>query len=451
MEINNLFFNQLKFSSNSLKQNVSNVSIQNTDVKTSFNSHYENYKNDYDSKNTTTDKTSADNTKKSTPLKNNDMKKAKINSNSNDTNEKTQSVEEVEEEFVEKLAEKLNVSVDEIKSLLNELNMTVFDLLDTNNFNTFMQKFLDVQNPVDILASEQTQDLYKQAADVVQNYKQVYNELQNNIKLVKQSSDLQALDNVNNVNNEMAEVSKSTEINNVNNLNENQEISEEAMDKNKKNDSPIVEIKNTNKQNNDQSNGNYSKEQNPNETLLTQNTNQNFNYTPVYNYQQFQQQTVVDNIVANVSNASSTKDVHQIINQIVEKIKVDIKPDVSEMKLLLKPDTLGELSLKITTQNNIVTAQFVAESQQVKEVLQANFNNLKDTLQQLGLVIDEISVSVGQQDSQPRQQFAQNQQKSRHRMTQIINNMNTESTDTLDSSNHINPYNLKDTQVDYMA
>jgi len=446
MEISNLFFNQLKFSADNLKQNIVSTTATNTATTKSFDNHYESYKNDYNSKNLDVNKTSNnDNIKKtSKAIKNDDMKKAKIDSNSSNKESKTE--EEIGEEFVEELAEKLNVSVDEIKDLLNELNMTVFDLLNVNNFNTFMQNFLDIQNPVDILASEQTQQLYKQVAEVVKDYKQIYNEFQSNITLVKQSPDIELSNE--NIDTKATKASETIVSNNNNNLHENQQVSTETLEQEQKDvQTPIVEVKNSNKQNNNQSNSNF-KEQTPNEVLLTQNTNQDFNYSNISGYQQFQQQAVIDNIASKVSNTST--DAHQIINQIVEKIKVDIKPDVSEMKLLLKPDTLGELSLKITTQNNIVTAQFVAESQQVKEVLQANFNNLKDTLQQLGLVIDEISVSVGQQDSQPRQQFEQSQQKSRHRMSQIINNINT-SDEAEVLENRINPYNLKDTQVDYMA
>lgn len=442
MEISNLFFNQLKFSADNLKQNIVSTTATNTATTKSFDNHYESYKNDYNSKNLDVNKTSNnDNIKKtSKTIKNDDMKKAKIDSNSSNKESKTE--EEIGEEFVEELAEKLNVSVDEIKDLLNELNMTVFDLLNVNNFNTFMQNFLDIQNPVDILASEQTQQLYKQVAEVVKDYKQIYNEFQSNITLVKQSPDIELSNE--NIDTKATKASETIVSNNNNNLHENQQVSTETLEQEQKDvQTPIVEVKNSN----NQSNSNF-KEQTPNEVLLTQNTNQDFNYSNISGYQQFQQQAVIDNIASKVSNTST--DAHQIINQIVEKIKVDIKPDVSEMKLLLKPDTLGELSLKITTQNNIVTAQFVAESQQVKEVLQANFNNLKDTLQQLGLVIDEISVSVGQQDSQPRQQFEQSQQKSRHRMSQIINNINT-SDEAEVLENRINPYNLKNTQVDYMA
>lgn len=440
MEITNLFFNQLQSTGNNLKQNF----ISSTAAKSSFDNHYESYKNNYNSQKLNENPTNASNNIKKTSassktIKNDDIKKAKINNNNNNNNKKSQSKDEIEENFIGELAEKLNISVKEIKDLLDELNMSIFDLLDVNNFNNFMQNLLDVENPIDIITSDELQSAYSLSTDVVEKYKKILDEsvdlstenATSNIEFKKEE----------NITDDVKEV-----LSDKFNPNENQESSDEVTEPK---EAPIVEIKNTAKENNSQFKGNS--EQNSNETLLTQDTNQNFNYVNTsYNYQQFQQQAIVDDIVSNISNASSTKDVHQIINQIVDKIKVDIKPDVSEMKLLLKPDTLGELSLKITTQNNIVTAQFVAESQQVKEVLQANFNNLKDTLQQLGLIIDEISVSVGQQNSESRQQFEQNQQKSKHRMSQIINSIN-DAEDINVENNYDNPYELSDNQVDYMA
>lgn len=440
MEITNLFFNQLQSTGNNLKQN----SISSTAAKSSFDNHYEIYKNNYNSQKLNENPTNASNNIKKTSassktIKNDNMKKAKINNTNNNDNKKSQSKDEIGENFIEELAEKLNISVKEIKDLLDELNMSIFDLLDVNNFNNFMQNLLDVENPIDIITSDELQSAYSLSTDVVEKYKKILDEsvdlstenATSNVEFKKEE----------NITDDVKEV-----LSDKFNPDENQKSPDEVI---KQKEAPIVEIKNTAKENNSQFKGNS--QQNPNETLLTQDANQNFNYVNTsYNYQQFQQQAIVDDIVSNISNASPTKDVHQIINQIVDKIKVDIKPDVSEMKLLLKPDTLGELSLKITTQNNIVTAQFVAENQQVKEVLQANFNNLKDTLQQLGLIIDEISVSVGQQNSESRQQFEQNQQKSKHRMSQIINSINDDD-DINVENNYDNPYELSDNQVDYMA
>jgi len=67
------------------------------------------------------------------------------------------------------------------------------------------------------------------------------------------------------------------------------------------------------------------------------------------------------------------------------------------MVITLKPETLGKLTLKVVTENGIVIAKFAAESQQVKEIIEANMQQLKDSLQNQGLSIQGFSVSVGQE------------------------------------------------------
>lgn len=89
----------------------------------------------------------------------------------------------------------------------------------------------------------------------------------------------------------------------------------------------------------------------------------------------------------------------EILNQIVEKAEAVITGDKSEMVMDLKPDHLGKLSLKLVTENGIVMANFVADSQQVKEVLEANMQLLKSALEKQGFIVQGFNVSVGS-DSQ---------------------------------------------------
>ncbi len=86
----------------------------------------------------------------------------------------------------------------------------------------------------------------------------------------------------------------------------------------------------------------------------------------------------------------------ELINQVVEQTKVVIGQDKTEMVIHLKPDHLGKLELKVVTEQGIVAAKFIAESQQVKEIIETNMQLLKDSLQKQGINIDGVSVQVGQ-------------------------------------------------------
>jgi flagellar hook-length control protein FliK len=91
-----------------------------------------------------------------------------------------------------------------------------------------------------------------------------------------------------------------------------------------------------------------------------------------------------------------------ILTQVIDKAKVVFNGDKSEMVLSLRPESLGKLSLKVVTEHGIITAKFIAESQQVKEVLESNMQLLKDTLEKQGVSIQGLSVSV---DSNTSREF----------------------------------------------
>ena len=93
-----------------------------------------------------------------------------------------------------------------------------------------------------------------------------------------------------------------------------------------------------------------------------------------------------------------------VMEQIVQHMRFEVRGDIAEIRIQLKPDNLGEVSLRIATQNGIVVAQFVAESQRVKEIIESNFNQLRDALEQQGINISEIEVSVAQGEAD--RQFA---------------------------------------------
>ncbi len=98
--------------------------------------------------------------------------------------------------------------------------------------------------------------------------------------------------------------------------------------------------------------------------------------------------TIVNNkMTANVNTAD-------VINQIVEKMKFSINGDTSEVRIHLRPEHLGDVTLKIATHNGVVTAEFLAESEQVKALIEANFQDLQETLRQKGIEVSEFTTSL---------------------------------------------------------
>ena len=113
--------------------------------------------------------------------------------------------------------------------------------------------------------------------------------------------------------------------------------------------------------------------------------------------------------------ASSTQvAAKEIIGQVITQAKVILTPHKSEMIIDLKPDSLGKISLSVVTENGIVMAKFTADSQQVKQVLEANMQLLKDSLEKQGMTVQGFSVSVRQDLDRSAERWTQSKNNRLH-------------------------------------
>ena len=85
-----------------------------------------------------------------------------------------------------------------------------------------------------------------------------------------------------------------------------------------------------------------------------------------------------------------------IIRQVVAKTSLRGNGDGGEIKVQLKPEYLGALSLRVALERGGVTAHLVTQSQAVKEALEAGLPQLKQALEGQGLRTDHIAVTLGQ-------------------------------------------------------
>jgi len=99
-------------------------------------------------------------------------------------------------------------------------------------------------------------------------------------------------------------------------------------------------------------------------------------------------------LTSNISRAGT-------LDQIVEKAALNLKNGKSQVRIDLKPEFLGSVRMKITTENHLVTVRILTELPVVKEMIENNLSQLKTDLQSHGLEIDKLDVSVAN-DSQQR-------------------------------------------------
>ena len=111
-----------------------------------------------------------------------------------------------------------------------------------------------------------------------------------------------------------------------------------------------------------------------------------------------------------------------VFQQIVDNSHMLVGKEHSEIKIQLKPEFLGKVSLEISIEKGVVKAEIVAENQQVKQLIEANLGNLRQTLINQGLKVNQLVVSLGGQS-----QFGQTKEQGQNTGRGNRKQQNTES------------------------
>ena len=128
-------------------------------------------------------------------------------------------------------------------------------------------------------------------------------------------------------------------------------------------------------------------------------------------------------------------DTMEIIEQIAEKIKVCISEETSSMEMQLNPVNLGKVYLQVSSREGAINAQLTATNEAVKNALEVQMATLRENLEQAGVKVDAIEVTVAshefernlEQDQKREEQEGERAQKEAGRRR----NLNLSSLDEL--------------------
>ena len=90
----------------------------------------------------------------------------------------------------------------------------------------------------------------------------------------------------------------------------------------------------------------------------------------------------------------------RVIDQIINRLSIRSNGSQSEVKIQLDPPSLGRVRMNIITSGDGVRTVIVAENQAVKQLIESNLSQLRDSMLSQGLKLDGFSVFVGG-DSNP--------------------------------------------------
>ncbi len=97
-----------------------------------------------------------------------------------------------------------------------------------------------------------------------------------------------------------------------------------------------------------------------------------------------------------------------LLQQVANRTQIKVNQATQEVRIFLKPESLGSLTIKLSVADQQVRGAIMVQSQAVKEIVEQNLNSLKEAFKGHGLETEGLTVTVDE-NTDPRGQFAQSQ------------------------------------------
>lgn len=261
----------------------------------------------------------------------------------------------------ESISQILGVSTDTLNQAMEELGFNSTDLLSNDNLKELVLFLNNSKDMADLLTDENLGNTLKELLDTVNEFKTNHQLTDEKIasyeKLLTDFSELNSDD-----------LSKTTE---------------KSVDTEPK----IVVVKEDSSVETDDSAGDLKDDTSGNKGNNTQ------SLTPT--------EAFIQNLTAAsvqetgfTEQIASIRQMREITDQIVEQIKITMDPSQTTMELQLNPENLGKVNLSVVYKDGVMTAQFTAQNETVKEALESQMQQLKESFANQGLKVESVEVTV---------------------------------------------------------
>ncbi len=372
-------------------------------------------------------------------------------------------LKEFESQVKEAVAEKLGISQEELTQQMETLGLTVLDLMDPSKLAGLVMNLTGSEDIGGLLLNEDFQQLLGQISELSQELVQQLNLTPQEMKqmlpqlenmLLERPSEIITDETVNatpeqtdavlegNVPQEQKpdEAMQGTVSDAVNETVVHKEAPQEAADLPKEEQPTEISIQNageeqTSEENNAESDGteeeSYSKlTQDTKGTGKTEQNQTHVTYqTTTHTVNQGQSVEVTQTVVQTRVN------VDDILRQVSQMTRVIVGQAESSIEMQLNPANLGKVYLQVISREGVITAQLAAQNEAVKEALESQLVVLKDNMEQQGMKVEAVEVTVASHEFERNleenqrgsaQEQQEDSQKSRKR------NLNLNSLDELE-------------------
>lgn len=383
--------------------------------------------------------TKADNTYSDIRFKDNSVPAARKSDINDKISDVVSQVDAKADKIKDIIKEQLNISDEEIESVMEQLGFTFMDLLDPQNLADFVSEIKGSLDLTDMIVDPDFQQLMLSMSSVKQEIAQVCDiDSEQMDEIISVMEAVTEPDNGSSDENFGIDISEIAE-----NVSQSEEaVSEKIQDTDNQTDEmpatdddivTVVTDKTTDGSeagqyadgNSDSADGNTEeKAEEPDfaadqrkADILSEKVSDNNAGKATF---------TVDNGIRNVqtpetpfsavSQASGKVDILDIIQQVTEQLKVSMTSDETSMEMQLNPENLGKIYVNVSQKNSQITAHMMVMNEVVREALESQLGNLRETLSQAGVKVDAVEVTVASHEFE--QNLEQNSSKEQKQQEQ---------------------------------
>lgn len=341
-------------------------------------------------------------------------------------NNSTDTLDQFQSDVVRTVAEQLGVSEDSVKDMMESLGLTAFDLLNPENLSQLAMQLTGETSPMDLLMNDQFQGLMQQ---IDQLGGQLANELElqpaQMDELIAQMDILQTPETLTDEEMQilndaagqqttadtvstdiMPELAQTDE---VQPMDKQADVFQEEpkSDEVRTQQPQTKETKQTAEQQTmeqqtdagdadvDSQTGDQVKSAQPEKMTADRN---NSDVAKTQAAVQMQDTAGVQTMVhaADVTSETSyiSVDTMDLLEQVAEQIRVNVSEGTSSMEMQLNPENLGKVYVNISSKEGMIHAQLAASNEAVRAALETQVADLRQNLNQAGVKVDAIEVTV---------------------------------------------------------
>lgn len=119
----------------------------------------------------------------------------------------------------------------------------------------------------------------------------------------------------------------------------------------------------------------------------------------------------IDELFKDLTQTGRMTDAENIFKQVADYMKIQLKPEMTALEMQLHPASLGTIGIQVASKSGIITAEFIAQNENVKAALESQMVQLRETLEAQGVKVEAVEVTVASHEFE--RNLEQNQEQNR--------------------------------------